>query len=73
MNLFDLIDDLDLLPRHVARAAAGTLLVAITFVPSVQRFYVAQAKEHGEQLVRILMRSWPTAPTNPNKPMATVP
>jgi len=63
MNLFDLLDDLDVLPRRFARALAGAVLLGIAFIPGFQRFYIAQAKEHSQQLVRILMHAWPAPPS----------
>ena len=62
MNLIDVINNLDLLPKGLRRALALALLVGIAYVPPVRDLYLDQARMRGEQVARVITTAWAEAP-----------
>lgn len=62
MNLFDVLDNLDLLPKGLRRALALALLVGIAYIPPVRHLYLEQARMRGEQVARVITTAWPAVP-----------
>lgn len=65
MNLFDVLDNLELLPKRLAGAIALTLAIGLAYVPPVRQFYLDQARERGEEIAQVLLNAWPHQPTVP--------
>lgn len=74
MNLFDLIDNLDLLPKRIAGGIALVLIAGIAYLPPVRSLYFEQAQREGQRIARIILSTLPdtTSPSSA-KPHTEVP
>lgn len=67
MNVFDVLDNLDLLPKRLAGTLALVAIVGIAYVPPIRNFYLEQARLRGDEIARVIMKAWPEPPAKASR------